>query len=122
LPKDFAEILMPQIDRWVKEGNSIYWGIAGLSIRLTWKGKPRSFIDIYPDSFALYSERMLEKKGFPKEPYPRYLEEVNRIPEARRILEQGKRYIYYRNISVDEFRLILKATDELLLSITGESR
>jgi hypothetical protein len=120
LPKDYAEILMPQIDRWVNEGFSIYWGIVGLSIRLIWKGKPRSFIDIYPDSFALYSEKMLEKRGFPKDAFPRYLEEVSRAPEARRILEQGKRYVYYRNISVDEFRLILKATDKLLKGISGE--
>jgi len=122
LPKDYAEILMPQVDRWVNDGFNIYWGIVGLSIRLIWKGKPRSFIDIYPDSFALYSEKMLEKRGFPKDAFPRYIEEVSRVPEARRILEQGKRYIYYRNISVDEFRLILKATDDLLKGIMGKSQ
>lgn len=122
LPKDYAEILMPQVDRWVNEGFSIYWGIVGLSIRLIWKGKPRSFIDIYPDSFALYSEKMLEKRGFPKDGFPRYLEDVSRVPEARRILEQGKRYIFYRNISVEEFRVILKATDDLLKGIMGKSQ
>lgn len=121
MPKDFADVLMPQIDLWVKEGHTIYWGIIGLSVRLFWRGRIRSFIDIYPESFALYSDKMLEKKGFPIEPYRKYREVVDHVPEALRLLSQGKRYLYYRNISVDEFRLLISATADLLREIL-ESR
>jgi len=113
-PQEHAEIFMPVLDKWIADDIHIYWGIVGCSVRFYWKGKRKSILDIYPDSIALYSEKMAKKQDFPLEPYFPYREEIFRIPKARSLALEGKRYLRYKDISIEEFRVIVSATDKLV--------
>jgi hypothetical protein len=113
-PHEYAEIFIPVLDKWIAEGIHIYWGLVGCSVRLFWKGKRKSILDIYPDYIALYSEKMAKKQDFPIEPYYPYREEIFRVPKARSLALEGKRYLNYKDISIEEFKVIVDATDKLV--------
>ena len=74
----------------------------------------RSIIDIYPTSIRLLTEDVVKKRGFPLEPCHRYREAINEIPLARRLLTESRRYLYFKDISLEEARPLFEATDRLI--------
>ena len=114
MPKEYADIFIPVFNKWIADGFNIYWGTTGFSVRFFWKNKIRSIIDIYPDYISLLTEEMIRRKGLPFEPYHRYRNEVDKIPVVRRLFTERRRYLYYRDISIEDFRALIKVTDKMI--------
>lgn len=114
MSNEYAEIFIPVINKWIADGFTIFWGTTGFSIKVFWKGKSYSIIEIYPDKISLLTEKLVNKKGFQIEPYHRYRTEADKIPIVRQLFTRGERILYNRDISLDEFRLLIKITDKMV--------
>jgi hypothetical protein len=62
---------------------------------------------------SLFLEKWLPEWGNPTEAYRTYREKLSAIPECQRIFSQGRRYIYYDRVRLDDVRVILEAADQL---------
>ncbi len=112
MPKEFAEILKPVYEQWVDNGFVINWGSVGFSVRTSPKSKNN--IDIYPNYISLMTDDMMKRRELPLAPYHEYKEAINKIPIARRMLSENRRYVYYKDTSLEEFKSLLEETDKLL--------
>lgn len=122
MQKDYASIFIPVLDKWLALGYSIYWGIIGFSVRVHLNGKLRSAFTVYPDNVGLLTSDQVRKRELPIEPYHQYKEKIDKIPVARRMLKEGRSFAYFRDVTPEEFKLIVDATDELLSEYTKMER
>lgn len=116
MQKEFADILIPVFEQWIDDGFIFSWGMVGFSVRFFWKGKVTSIIDVYPTYISLLTENMVRKCNFPLEPYHKYRDAINNIPIARRLLSENRRYAYFKDISLEEFKTLIDETDKLIRS------
>lgn len=121
MPQDYADIFIPIFDAWIEDGYNIYWGTTGFSVRFFWREKIKSVIDIYPDSIRLLTEKVIKKRNFPLEPYHKYREEIEKISIVRQMFTQGRGSLYYKDISPEEYKIIIKATDRLVRDLKNIS-
>jgi len=120
MPDEYAQIFIPVLEQWIKDGYKINWGISGFGIYFILKNRPRSIFDIYPDQFCLLTEKIVKQKGIPLEIYHRYREAISEISVVYRLLSQERRYIKYtRDIPLEEFRILVKATDKLVRDLNS---
>ena len=117
MPKDFADLFRPVFDGWGDAGYTIFWGVTGFSVRTKWKGKYRSIIDLYPDNMSLITEKMVKNADFPLEAYHKYREAISAVPVGRQTLSEGRRYVNYKDISLDDFKIMLDATDKMIRAV-----
>jgi len=117
MPKDFADLFRPVFDGWGDTGYTIFWGVTGFSVSTKWRGKARSIIDFYPDNMSLITEKMVKKADFPVEPYHKYRESIGAVPVARQTLSEERRYVNYKGISLDDFKIMIDATDKMIHAV-----
>ncbi len=117
MQKDYADIFIPLLDQWIKEGFNISWATTSFSARFFWKGKFRSTIDLYPDYVSLFTEAMVKKRGFPLEPYHEYRNEIDKIPAIRRLFTERRRYAKLENLTLEEFSSYVKVTDRIIRNL-----
>ena len=106
----------------MKAGYTVYWGKVGFSVRIEWKGKMVTIFDAYPTNVGILKQKWVEEYDLPKEPYQSYREELMASPIIGSAIATGRRYINYEDLSEDEVRLLLVATDKLLRGIKKEER
>ena len=113
--KEYADIFMPILEQWIKDGFSIKWGRSGLSVYFYWEKRMRSLVEFYPGQISLLTEELVRKKGLPKEPYHNYRNTIDTIPFVRQLFTQGRQYLNYeRDFPLEEFRILINATDKLV--------
>lgn len=113
VPKEFADLFIPILEGWISDKFIIYWGFTGFSVWFFWKGKNRSIIDVYPTYISLMTEDMMKKRGFPLEPYHEYRKAIDNIPIVRRLFSESRRYVYYKDIPLQDFKILIEATDKM---------
>jgi hypothetical protein len=105
----------------VESGFKMNWGVSGIGIHGNYKGRKGFILDVYPTEFSMMTEKMVKKKGIPLEPYHRYRETINKVPVVRNLFAQGRRYLKYeRDIPLDEFRVLVAATDRLVRDLNEQ--
>ena len=115
MPKDFADIFVPVLEHWIADGFNISWGSVGLGVRFFWKRKLRTIVTIYPNCIGLLREDQVKKKEIPSDPYRGYREAIDKIPVARRLLSEGRYYVYFRDVSsLEQFKALVDETDKLV--------
>jgi len=113
--KEYADIFMPILEQWIKDGFSIKWGRTSLSVYFYWKKRMRSLVEVYPGQISLLTEELVRKKRLPKEPYHNYRNTIDTIPFVRQLFTQGRQYLNYeRDFPLEEFRILINATDKLV--------
>jgi len=115
VPSDYANDLIPVVQKWIEDGFNFYWGKAGFSIRFFWRGRFKSILDIYPDYISLMTEDMVKRKKLSEKPFQDYKKRIMSLTYIKRLFAQGRRYLYYeRDIPPEEFPDLVDATDKLV--------
>ena len=114
MPSDFADKLLPYIEDWAKKGFIFYWGTQGFSLRLLFQGKPKTIFDMYPTSLSVLSNKRCKSGNLPEQVCARYQDSVKDIPAINRCISENRVYVYYKDISVDEFGKLLSVMDKVL--------
>ena len=115
-PKEFADLLIPVFERWIDDKFIFIWGVSAFSVRFFWKGKATTLVTCYPNCIGLLTENQVEKRKLSLPPYHRYREAINKIPVARRMLSEGRAFVYFRDISLEEFKTLIDETDKMIRS------
>jgi len=120
LPSSSGDVFRPYLERWMKEGYTIYWGIKGLSIRIGWgeKKKQITVFDAYPEFAGTLTEKWAREYDLPRGPYSKYRSSLMESPAISSRIASGKRYIPYDMMSGSDLKLLLDATDALLHSLS----
>lgn len=121
LPSAIASEFEPLIQQWMNSGYTIYWGQVGFSLRLPWKGKVRTIFEAYPKNFGITQEKRAKEFELPAEIYRAYKEELMTVPVFASTFASGRghiKYVNYENIKIDDFRLLLNATDKFASAIS----
>ena len=75
----------------------------------------RTVVTVYPNCFGIVTDDQVKRRGLPLEPYHRYKGIIDKIPVVRRVLSEGRKFVYYREkFSLDEFKTLVDETDRLL--------
>jgi len=48
------------------------------------------------------------------EVYHKYRSAINNIPTVRRLLSENRRYVFLKDISLEEFKILIDGTDKLV--------
>ena len=118
LPPDAREIFRPYIEKWMNEGYFVYWGIAGFSLRIDWKGKKATIFDAYPEFANCLRQKKAEKLGLPEGPYHKYRSALMASPAISSRISAGRTVVYYEDMSDADIQLLLKCTDNLLHAVS----
>jgi len=111
MPEDFGDIFGPMLERWIADSLIISWGKIGIGLRISWKGKITTVSEIYPDMITLVTDKNLKAKDFALEAYRKYRQTVDEIPYLRQMMSEGRRFISFKDLTLEEFKLLLDATD-----------
>lgn len=119
LPSNAREMFRLRIEKWMKEGYTIYWGIAGFSLRFDWEGKKTTIFDAYPGSASFLKEKRAQDLGLPKGPYSEYRAALMESRAISSFISSGRTYIAYDVMSDSDIELLLSTTDTLLYRISN---
>ncbi len=119
LPPNAREIFRPYIEKWMTEGYTVYWGIAGFSLRIDWKGKKATILDAYPEYANCLRQKKAEILGLPEGPYHKYHSALMASPAIRSRISAGRTVVYYEDMSDAEIQLLLRSTDMLLHAVSS---
>ena len=117
LPSKAGEVFGPYIEKWMKDGYTVYWGESGFSVRIDWHGKKTTVFKSIPRFASVLQQKRAQALGFPESPYSNYR---NSLMESRTIsshIAAGKKYIAFDKMSDSDLELLLDATDNLLQSL-----
>ncbi len=114
LPAELADLFRSYIQSWDEKGYTIYWGKVGFSLRVFHEGKLRTVMDAYPDNMSICQESRLERYGLPREGYSEYRSALLGSPRIAAALTTGRHYVKYDELTTDEVRLLLEATDSMV--------
>ncbi len=122
LPSNLGEIFQPYIEKWMKDGYTVYWGTIGFSLRINWGKKNRkiTIFDAYPDwSAGILTEKWAQEYGLPEGPYREYRNALMKSPAIGSLIASGKRYVRYDKLADSDLKLLLEATDALAQSLSN---
>lgn len=124
LPSKAGEVFRPYIEKWMKEGYTIYWGEVGFSLRIDWGEKKRktTVFDAYPEYAGVLKEKRAQELGLPKGPYSEYRASLMESPAISSGIASGRTYIRYDTMSDADVELLLRTTDALLRSLSPPPR
>jgi hypothetical protein len=116
LPSNVGEVFQPYVEKWMKEGYMVYWGVKGFSLRIPWGGKKRwiTVFDAYPEFAGVLTEKWAREYDLPKDPYSKYRKSLMESPAITSRIASGRRYIPYEMMSDSDPKLLLDATDTFL--------
>jgi hypothetical protein len=117
LPPNARGIFEPYIKKWMKEGYTVYWGIAGFSLRIDWKEKKATIFDAYPEFANCLRQKKAEKLGLPEGPYHKYRSALMASPAISSRISAGRTVVYYEDMSDADIQLLLGSTDNLLHAV-----
>ena len=122
-PDDLSEIYERYLDLWTEKGLTVYWGVAGFSLRVPIEGRLRTVLDAYPEwAISLIRSKDAMQIGVSDSAYREYNESISPIPQVKNILFGGKKYIKHDSLTAESLMLILKATTDLLETLFVDSR
>jgi hypothetical protein len=119
LPPNAREIFQLYIEKWMKAGYTVYWGIVGFSLRISWNGKKTTMFDAYPGNASFLKEKKAQDLGLPEGPYNNYRAALMASPAISSIIASGKTYVTYDEMSDADIQLLLSSTDTLVHSVFG---
>lgn len=112
IPSDLSDIFKNYLDIWTQKNHTIYWGKVGFSLRVNWKGKPTTVFDAYPSLIGIMTAKSVNRLNFPEALYKNYRESLIQSSKLGTAVQQGRTYINYKELEIDDVLLIIKASDE----------
>lgn len=112
MPGGFADLFLPIFERWVKNGFYISWGTVGFSLRINYKDRLKTVLELAPHYISLYSKKWEKSRVLPPQICEEFRERVARNAIAKRALTENRSYIYYKDMSKDDFGFILSESDK----------
>lgn len=122
LPSGLSDVFRTYLDRWMSGPLTVFWGKVGFSLRYRPKGKLVTLFDAYPTYLSLIKEEWVKERDIPEDAYRAYRTEISGIPEAQRTFSRRGRYSSYKDLTVEEARTILAATDKLAQTMIERTR
>ena len=122
LPSPIAIEFEPVIQQWINSGYTVYWGKVGFSLRLSWHAKMRTIFEAYPKYVGITQAKRVKQSGLPADIYQAYKEELMAVQVFAGAFASGRGHVKnvnYEDIQIDEFRLLLNATDRFASAITN---
>lgn len=119
LPSNAGEIFRPYIEKWIKEGYTVYWGSVGFSLRIIWNGKKTTLFDAYPGFASFLKEKKAQDLGLPQDSYNTYRAALMESPAVSSSIASGRTYISYDRMSNNDIELLLRSTDTLVRSVAS---
>lgn len=113
LPSNISDIFRSYIEKWIKTGYTLFWGKVGFSLRIPWNGKPVTIFDAYPESASIFQDKRVKQHDLSLEQYREYRNSLMESPAIASAFATGKRYIRYDQMSEEDMKLLLAATDLL---------
>ncbi len=111
LPSELKDSFESYISGWIERGYTIYWGVVGFSLRLSWKEKLRTIFEAFPAYMSIYQEKRLTKDELPREPHAEYKSQLLSSSVIGSEYANQRRYLNYQDIANDDIELILRCTD-----------
>ena len=116
------DIFRPYLERWMSGIYTVYWGKVGFSLRYAPKDKLVTLFDAYPTYLAIIREKWATLAQLPPDAYRTYCRALADIPVLQRTFSRGGQYVNYSDLSPEEVRQILEATDRLADAWVKSSR
>ena len=116
LPSKLSDIFRLCIERWAKDGYTLYWGKVGFSVQIPWKSRLVTVFEGYPDSLSIFQTKRVSQDRLPEEGYSQYRASLMEVPTIATALASRRRYIYYDKLAYSDIEAVINATSELLKS------
>lgn len=114
LPSNVSDIFRTYIESWIAAGYIVTWGKVGITLRIPWKGKRVNVFEAYPEYGAsIIQEKRIRQDDLTMDEYQEYRKKLMESPTMASAFAAGRRYIKYDQMSEEEWRLLLDATDKL---------
>ena len=119
LPPNAKEIFQLYIEKWMRDGYTVYWGTVGFSLRINWNGKKTTMFDAYPGNAGFLKEKKAQDLGLPEGPYNKYRDALMASPAISSTIASGKTYVSYDEMSDTDIQLLLSSTDMLVHAVSN---
>jgi hypothetical protein len=113
LPSNFSDIFRTYIESWMKAGYTVYWGKVGFSLRIPWKGKKVTVFGAYPKEAYFIREKLVKQNDLTMDEYQEYHKTLMESRTIASAYASGKTSVKCEQLSEEELRLLLDATDKL---------
>lgn len=118
----FSENLQPVLAKWFQEWERmnlhITWATSSFRIRSDQRTSNNTIFSFYvKDGISLFKKDHSDKLGVATEVYEEYLGEIRQVPEAYKILEQGKVYFAVNKLSSEDLDKILTAQTRIVRAV-----
>jgi hypothetical protein len=106
---DLRQVYELWFEKWQTKNFIVFWGTNGFSLRVKVKRKVQTIMDAYPElGISLIREIDVKRLGASNEQYASYLDGIQKVSRALNILESGKKYLTYENMTPDSLMTIIK--------------
>ena len=122
IPSGLEEVFRHYVERWTNGIYTVNWGKVGFSLRYAPQDKLMTLFDAYPTYLGIITEKWEERIHLPLDAYHTYRESLAEIPVVQRTFSRGRQYVDYSDLSPEEVRQILEATDRLAEAWVKSSR
>ena len=122
MPSGLDDVFRPYLGRWMNGPYTVYWGKLGFSLRYAPTSKLMTLVGAYPAYMSVVTEKWATDVQVPPDAYRTYREMLANIPAMQRIFNRGGVYFDYKDLSPEELRQILEATDQLAEAWVKSSR
>ena len=112
MPEGFADLFVPIFEGWVENGFYISWGTVGFSLRTNYKDRLKTVLELAPHYISLYSKKWEKSRVLPTQICEEFRERVARNAFTKQALTENRSYIYYKDMSKDDFGFILSESDK----------
>lgn len=114
----FADIFLPFFERWEKEDYTIVWGTVGLSIRVLQDNRLKTILEIAPHYSSIYSKKWENSRKLPSHICEEFRQRVIKNPVIRRMLNEKRSYIYYKDLTLEDFSYLLNETNKTMTEMS----
>jgi len=112
MPEGFADLFLPIFEGWKENGFYISWGTVGFSLRINYKDRLKTVLELAPHYISLYSKKWEKSRVLPTQICEEFRERVARNAFTKQALTENRSYIWYKDMSKDDFGFILSESDK----------
>ena len=111
MPEGFADILLPILEGWERRGYTISWGTVGFTVRTLHNNRLKTLLELAPYYSSIYSEKFEKSRKLPTEICKKFRNRVKRNLTFRPLLIEDRSYIYYKDLSLEDYSFLLREFD-----------